>query len=94
MCYSCSLSNFDTVTPLFKAAVKGFMVAVGGVTVALIANIACKALGFSKLTTAIATAIPVAFSALGLASSAAAILGLSLQAVIVIALVVAIRKQF
>jgi hypothetical protein len=90
----CSLSDFDTVTPLIKAAVKGTLVAVGGIAVAVIANIACKALGFSKLTTAVATAIPVAISALGVASSAAAVLGLTFQAVILIGCVIAIKRLF
>lgn len=90
----CSLRNLDTVTPLIKAAVKGTVVAVGGVTVAVIANIACKALGFSKLTTAVATAIPVAASALGIAGTAAALLGLTFQALIIVIFVVALKKHF
>jgi hypothetical protein len=57
--------SYDFISDFINLAGNGAVVAAAGISLAVIGNIALKALGFNALATSIATAIPVTVGAIG-----------------------------
>jgi hypothetical protein len=64
--------NYDIFSPVINFAGNASVAAVGGISLGAISYLALKALGFSKITTAIVTAIPVTAAVIGAVAATAA----------------------
>lgn len=64
-----SKEHFDIFADGINVAGNGAVLAVGGISLAAITSLAFKALGFNKVATTIATAIPVTIATFGVASA-------------------------
>lgn len=78
--FSKRTGDYDFLSGPINFAGNAAVVAVGGISLAYIANVALKALGFSKTATIIATAIPATFGAFAAAGTLAVVFGLGYMA--------------
>lgn len=62
--------DYDFVSPIINFTGNAAVVAVGGISVGAVSYLALKALGFSKIITAIGTAIPVTIGGIGIIGAA------------------------
>ncbi|MCE2982755.1 MAG: hypothetical protein LW832_04220 [Parachlamydia sp.] len=58
--------DYDFISPIVNFTGNACVVAVGGISLGVISNLALKALGFSEITSTVATAIPVTLGAVGI----------------------------
>ncbi len=76
MCFPFEFSkrsgDYDFISPIVNFTGNAAVLAVAGISLGIISNLAFKALGFNTVATSIATAIPVT---LGIAGIGAAIIG-------------------
>ena len=66
-----STGDYDFITPTINLTINAAIIAIGGISLGVISHLAFKALGFSALSTGIATAIPVTIGAIGIAGAVA-----------------------
>lgn len=82
--------DYDISARIANTAISGALIVVGGISLALITNVALKALGFSALSVSFATAIPTTIGAFG-----AAVIGFAAWAgiIVTISFVNALRSR-
>ncbi len=64
-----SRGDYDFFSPVINFTANATVLAVGGISLGAISYLSLKALGFNKITTTIATAVPVALGSIGVAGS-------------------------
>lgn len=62
--------DYDFISPVANLTINAAVVAVGGISLGAISYLALQALGFSKVTATIATAIPVTMGVAGMIGAA------------------------
>lgn len=60
-----STGDYDFFSPIINVTGNAAVLAVGGLSLGALSYVALKALGFSKMATSIATAVPVSIGAIG-----------------------------
>ncbi|WP_068469499.1 hypothetical protein [Candidatus Protochlamydia phocaeensis] len=85
-----SQGDYDFISPIINITGNATVLAVGGISLGVITTLALKALGFSKLTTSLAAAIPITIGAFG---TGVALIGAGFIISILIAMAYALGRR-